>query len=122
MSTYTKNLFIAPHAHGNTLRPDLTQLPANMRDVLQRPDPVREGEAVGHLLTSTQPISAPAARIRAQIDPESAPGAPRRVSIYGVDAEGRTRLVQIYLDRDQAKVLHASIGSALASLEPLDVA
>jgi len=111
VSTYKKNLFSAPHLQGGILPPDLTRLPANMRDAVHRPDPMREDEAAAHLLVSSDPISIPAARLRVNVAQEVDQAT--RLGIYAVDPSGTKRIVQLYLDPAQARVLYETIGRTL---------
>jgi hypothetical protein len=111
-SDYSKSLFIAPHTKGNPLPPDLTRLPAPMRDALHRPDPIRDNEACGHLQTHKPPISVPGARVRFYVleEPNRAP----RVGMKIIATSGDEVLAQIYFDGDQAVIAHEAFSAILA--------
>lgn len=121
MSQYTQNRFLMPHMQGNPIQPDLTRLPAHLREALHRPDPIRENEACGHLLTMKPPGSVPGARVRfaaVQDRKASSDGQgellPPRLAVYIIDPTGAERLVQLYLDPEQARVAHEGFSAALA--------
>lgn len=113
MSEYSKSLFNAPHMQGNPIQPDLTRLPKQMRDALHVPDPIRDNEACGHILTHKPPLSVPGARMRFYILEES--GRAPRLSLKIVDANGADVLAQISFDVDQAIIAHEAFSAVLAS-------
>lgn len=124
MSDYSKNRFVAPHEQNALPPPDLTRMPAHLREAIQRPDPIRETEACGHLLVARTPASVPGTRVRVEYAPPDAEALAAgagldtsRVAIYLIEASGKERLAQVLFDREQVAVFQAALTAAIAEYD-----